>query len=331
MATANDAAQQPHAQAGVAALEVDGDFVDDSAYGTDGQSSELTSLSSSVTAYTFENGRRYHAYKAGKYYGPNDEQEMDREDMKHHWAKLVLNSKLHLAPLPTAPGTPMRILDLGTGTGIWCVEMGDLYPSATITGTDLSKIQPSWVPPNVSFEIDDFDDDWTYPPASFDLIHNRFNGTAISDWPALVRKSYAALKPGAWMELVDLTNPPQSDDDTIPPNSQVCSFFDMLTDGCARIGRDVHVPRHWRTLLTEGGFTGIEERVFKVPVGGWPKDRRMKEAGVFEMETLREGLPAIGMGFFTRVLGWKAVEVEVFFAKVREELDNRKVHMWLPM
>jgi len=42
---------------------------------------------SSLTTWRqiYENGRRYHAYKAGKYYAPNDEQEMDREDMKHHW------------------------------------------------------------------------------------------------------------------------------------------------------------------------------------------------------------------------------------------------------
>ncbi|KAK4541438.1 hypothetical protein LTR36_008039 [Oleoguttula mirabilis] len=311
-----------------AAIEVDRAFVDqDSSYGTDAQS-ELTSLSSSVTAYTFENGRRYHAYKAGKYYTPNDEQEMDREDMKHHWAKLILSGKLHLAPIGASPG---KILDLGTGTGIWCVEMGDLYPSATIIGTDLSKIQPSWVPPNVSFEIDDFDDEWTYGAATFNLIHNRFNSTAVSDWPALSRKCFDALAPGGYLELVDLTNPPQSDDDTMPENSQLGKFFEALTDGCAKVGRDVHVPRKWRPLLQDAGFVNIEERVFKVPIGGWPKDRKMKEAGVFEMETLREGLPAIGMGFFTRVLQWKPDEVQVFFAKVRQELDDKGIHAWLPM
>jgi tRNA1(Val) A37 N6-methylase TrmN6 len=84
---------------------------------------------------------------------------MDREDMKHHWAKLMLNGKLHVAPIEKNPG---KILDLGTGTGIWCIEMGDEYPSAEIVGTDLSKIQPGWVPPNVSFEIDDWDDEWTW-------------------------------------------------------------------------------------------------------------------------------------------------------------------------
>ena len=158
--------------------------------------------------------------------------------------------------------------------------MGDAYPSATIIGTDLSKIQPSWVPPNVSFEIDDFDDDWTYGDNYFDFIHNRFNGTAVSDWPAMARKSLEALRPGGWMELVDLTNPPVSDDNSMPKDSQLRKFFDILTGGCAKVGRDLHMPRKWRPLLQEAGFVNIQEKILKVPVGGWPKDRRMKEAGV---------------------------------------------------
>ena len=71
--------------------------------------------------------------------------------------------------------------------------------------------------------------------------------------------------------------------------------------------------------------------MFKVPIGGWPKDSRMKEAGVFEMETLREGLPAIALGFFTRVLQWSSEEIEAFFQGVRDELNDKRVHAWLPM
>ena len=65
--------------------------------------------------------------------------ELDRIDIKHHVMKLLCNNHLHLAPLEN----PQRILDLGTGTGIWVMEMADQYPSATIVGTDLSPIQPS--------------------------------------------------------------------------------------------------------------------------------------------------------------------------------------------
>lgn len=247
--------------------------------------------------------------------------------MKDHWYKLILMGNLHLAPLPEKP---QHILDLGTGAGSWCIEMGDKYPSASVIGTDLSKIQPNLIPPNVQFEIDDWDDDWTYTQ-KFDLVHNRFNSTAVSNWPSLARKSFEALKPGGWVEFSDLTNPPQSDDNTIPEQSKLLEFFGLLTEGCSKVGRDLHAPKKWKHVLEEAGFINIEERVFKVPIGGWPRDKRLKEAGVFEMETLREGLPAIGMGFFTRVLGWSPESVDEFFKGVRGELDNKAIHFWLPM
>lgn len=44
------------------------------------------------------------------------------------------------------------------------------------------------VPPNVRFEVDDVEADWTYHQ-KFDYIHCRFMGIAIKDWPRLVRQS----------------------------------------------------------------------------------------------------------------------------------------------
>lgn len=41
--------------------------------------------------------------------------------MHHHLATLLLGGRLHAAPIGQQPH---RILDLGTGTGIWAVEMG---------------------------------------------------------------------------------------------------------------------------------------------------------------------------------------------------------------
>ena len=64
--------------------------------------------------YPTENGRRYHAFREGAYYFPNDEEEQDRMDIHHEMAVKAGGGKLHLAPL-TNPG---RILDIGTGTGI---------------------------------------------------------------------------------------------------------------------------------------------------------------------------------------------------------------------
>ena len=43
-------------------------------------------------------------------------------DLHHEMYMRACDRKLHLAPLDDMKGK--RILDIGTGTGIWCIEMG---------------------------------------------------------------------------------------------------------------------------------------------------------------------------------------------------------------
>jgi cyclopropane fatty-acyl-phospholipid synthase-like methyltransferase len=82
------------------------------------------------------------------------------------------------------------VLDLGTGTGIWAIDVADLYPSAVVIGTDLSPIQPSWVPPNIRFEIEDFSDDWTFKLNDFDYIHLGCLSGSVGNWPRLYKQAY---------------------------------------------------------------------------------------------------------------------------------------------
>jgi hypothetical protein len=52
------------------------------------------------------------------------------------------------------------------------VPSAALFPEATITGTDLSPVQPNDVPENVYFLVDDATgEDWMWVPNHFDLVH----------------------------------------------------------------------------------------------------------------------------------------------------------------
>ncbi|KAI8255725.1 Secondary metabolism regulator LAE1 [Colletotrichum sp. SAR11_239] len=151
--------------------------------------SSTTSLRESVTDYLVENGRTYHRYKEGKYNLPNDERENDRTDMIHALWLLTLEDRLGLAPpcdLETKVG---RVLDVGTGTGIWAINFADDHPESEVLGNDLSPIQPGDVPPNVRFEVDDIDDEWTFSQP-FDYIHSRVMTSSIADWPQYLKKCY---------------------------------------------------------------------------------------------------------------------------------------------
>ena len=67
-------------------MEPDTDYEHDSTFGGDRDSlmSSTASLDSELTRYPEEFGRRYHAYQAGAYLFPNDEQELNRMDIEHH-------------------------------------------------------------------------------------------------------------------------------------------------------------------------------------------------------------------------------------------------------
>ena len=193
------------AQAGI---EVDfSDSATDPGYESDALGSSSSSLSSSISDYKFENGRRYHRFREGAYNFPNDETEQDREDMKHALIVNLCGGRLHFANIGE---NPQNILDMGTGTGIWAIEsessvleearywtegrlmraVGDLYPGANILGVDLSPIQPEWVPPSVKFMVDDVESTWLRPLNHYDYIHGRHLVTAIKNWPQLMGRVF---------------------------------------------------------------------------------------------------------------------------------------------
>lgn len=62
-------------------------------------------------------------------------------------------------------------------------DFADEYPSAEVIGSDLSPIQPHFVPPNLKFEVDDVEEPWLHPENHFDLVHVRALYGAVADWP----------------------------------------------------------------------------------------------------------------------------------------------------
>ncbi|KAL1965535.1 hypothetical protein VTN77DRAFT_5618 [Rasamsonia byssochlamydoides] len=163
----------------------------------------------------------------------------------------MLDGKLFAAPIKQPPQT---ILDLGTGTGIWAIDMADKFPSAHVIGNDLSAIQPSWIPPNLEFIIEDFEQEWTYDENYFDFIHTRTIMGCVQDWGWLVRQAYKCLKPNGYLELQEAPVWAWSDDGTLKEDSLWMQYQKNLRKQLKRLEERLTLPLELQAWMAEAGF-----------------------------------------------------------------------------
>ncbi|KAL4881871.1 S-adenosyl-L-methionine-dependent methyltransferase [Aspergillus karnatakaensis] len=301
------------------------DFDDkDSSYQSSlGDASYTTSITSSAMNYTYENGRRYHSYHEGEYVLPNDEQEQDRLDLSHHIYRMILKGELHRAPIKN----PARVLDIGTGTGIWAIDFADEHPESEVIGNDLSPIQPSWIPPNCRFEVDDFELTWSYSQP-FDYIHGRELEGFIRDHDHVFTEAFKNLKPGGYFEISSIDVNTYSDDDTHLRATNLLEGIKNMHAASKKFGKDMDTTSTWKERLENAGFINVHEETYKLPQSPWAKDPKLKELGRYHQVNMFEAIPPYCYALFTRVLGWQRPEIEALVAGIRHELRDYSIHLY---
>ncbi|KAL0943553.1 umta methyltransferase family protein [Colletotrichum truncatum] len=308
-------------------LEVDEATTDDGSSIDERLSSYTASLTSSVVDYPVDYGRRYHAFRRGAYVLPNDEPEMERLDIVHAMVVKAIGNRLFLAPLEKEK--VHRILDVGTGTGIWAIEMADVFPnteaSFIIIGNDLSAIQPSWVPPNVKFEIDDVESRWVNTQ-KYDYIFVRHMLGSISNWPKLVKNVFNNLNPGGWAEFQDIDVLYYSDDGTYTEEHETCKWNKQCVETFEAIGRTGRPGPQLEGWIKDAGFEHVTHQKFKCPMGPWAKDPHYKEVGMLNLIQLLDGLEGFSLKLFCEFLGKTKEETLVMLAKVRQEMKGNAFH-----
>lgn len=303
-------------------LSIDTDSSDaDSALGSFRAQSSSMSASSSIFDFVEEHGRTWHRYHEGKYFMPNDIPEQERLDLQHS-ISVRLFGGLYLAPVDR----PGRVLDIGTGTGIWAIEFATEHPESDVLGTDLSPIQPEYVPPNCRFEVDDAEDEWVFG-APFDLIHARFMCGSFSNFPAIFESCYENLNPGGWVEFQDYYVKLQAMDDSLA-GTALERWNDLVLEGVRRMGKNGLAAARFKAQMLDAGFVDVVERKYALPGNPWAKGDDQKMLGVMQLENILDGIHGMSIGLFTKMLGMSAEEVELLLVDVRKDMKNTKIHFY---
>ncbi|KZT50450.1 S-adenosyl-L-methionine-dependent methyltransferase [Calocera cornea HHB12733] len=227
----------------------------------------------------------------GTYALVSDEPERARLDSQHERVKALFDGSLLPAGLQLQSGD--RVLDAGTGTGNWALDVARSLPPSSgvsIDSMDITdRLFPASPPPNVHFSTGNI---LALPPSgTYTLVHQRFLTAAFSaaDWRACLARLYDALKPGGWLRMEEMRAFIQPA--TLPHAGEFLAFGALL-EGVTGINfRAVDNIEQW---VREAGFADVQVDVRRWPLGPGEEGKENREGVMQGWGAVRRAMSAAG-------------------------------------
>jgi len=134
------------------------------------------------------------------------------------------------------------------------------------------------------------------------------------------------LEPGGYLELQDNYFPVGCEDGTLTADSPLVRWTNLLVEATDKIGRPITVAPTFKKMLEEAGFEAVVETKYRYPHSPWAKDAKLSELGRWTQAGTLQGVEAMSLALFTRVLGWSQEETLLFCTQVRNDLQSTRVH-----
>ena len=198
---------------------------------------------------------------------PRDMEEINRLDFQHYMLRFALRG-LYAVPLQQ----PGSILDVGTGTGRWAMDIAQLFPRANVCGVDvnpppadeqaLSGVDVR--PANYTFVPGNVLEGLPFSDGQFDFAHMRLLFTAIPGdrWPLAIRELARVTRPGGWVESVETTGLHNGG-----------PHVDLMMSWIAQMSARRHVDLMNGSRVAEfaraAGLRNVAASVVNVPTGVW--------------------------------------------------------------
>jgi dGTP triphosphohydrolase len=143
----------------------------------------------------------------------------------------------------------------------------------------------------------------------------------------------------------------KSDDDTINEAKWILEWQKLLDEASIKFGKRLNVAEMQKQYMIDAGFVDVQDDIYKVcadlvdrlvaleevtrvdiavkvPSGSWPKDRKLKEIAMYQLEHVVASVEPFSLALFTRALGWSVDKTQVLMAGVKDDFRNRKNHLY---
>ncbi|KZT21552.1 S-adenosyl-L-methionine-dependent methyltransferase [Neolentinus lepideus HHB14362 ss-1] len=208
--------------------------------------------------------RNYQQYPGSSYILPSDEEEQARLELQHRVLIRALGNRLVLAPTTVKSGD--HVLDCGTGSGIWALDLAKEVPSDVhIQGIDIeTRLFPTTKPDNAEFAAataTNLPEGWAN---KFALVNQRLLIAALksSEWPVVLGEIHRSLAPGGWVQLLEAKRWGAEGPHSVKHRALLELLFSsrQLLIDCS-----VQLPK----MLEETGYKNVRVEEYKLPAGRW--------------------------------------------------------------
>lgn len=100
-------------------------------------------------------------------------------------------------------------------------------------------------------------------------------------------------------------------------------WWEHVAKGLAVFGRDLAAVLKTPQLLKDAGFVNIEERVVKLPIGPWAKDKKLRTAGLYLRASIEDGLDGLSLGPLVRGKSIWKLNSNGIFERIHADLQTK--------
>ncbi|RDX42188.1 hypothetical protein OH76DRAFT_1458894 [Lentinus brumalis] len=226
-----------------------------------------------------------------------DEAERGRLSLQYSVLQRTCGNRLFFPSINFGAGD--RILDSGTGSGMWLLDVASdaaVPESVFLQGIDVDNRlfplndQRVASRANVDFRVESvlhLPEEWA---STFALVNQRLLGVALKgpEWPRALSEIHRVLTPGGWVQLGEL-----SEWKAGPATARFRVLFETLLKSKGLV---LDCADRLPSMLRETGFVDVHEEVKSLPLGAWAgqdgldaRDVWIKTAWVFKGALMKAG------------------------------------------